>query len=114
MAPNRSTRRSAPVAAACGAIALFFAVARAQADTNDTDQAVESWAIHGQFTNVTQYHPAFRSPYRGTNSLDPGSRGDETVDATLFLGVRLWGGGELWADPEVDQGFGLSQTFGIA
>ncbi|MDE1986957.1 MAG: carbohydrate porin [Alphaproteobacteria bacterium] len=77
-------------------------------------QAMEDWSLHGQATFVEQYHPAFKSPYRGTNSLDPGSRGDETFDATLFAGVRLWDGGEAYINPEVDQGFGLSNTLGIA
>ena len=74
----------------------------------------ETWAIHGQATFVDQYHPAFRSPYRGANSLDPGSRGDETIDMTLFAGVSPWEGGEAWANVEMDQGFGLSGTFGVA
>ena len=56
----------------------------------DVEQGVsENWAIHGQVTIVEQYHPAFRSPYTGTNSLDPGSRGDETFDATGYLGVTI-------------------------
>jgi len=81
----------------------------------DTDMPTpESWAIHGQATFVDQYHPAFHSPYRGANSLDPGSRGDETVDVTLFAGVSPWEGGEAWANVEMDQGFGLSGTFGVA
>lgn len=74
----------------------------------------EAWAIHGQATFVEQYHPAFRSAFRGANSLDPGSRGDETFDATVFAGARPWDGGEAWADLEVDQGFGLSNTLGVA
>ena len=74
----------------------------------------EDWSLHGQTTFVDQYHPAFRSPYRGHNSLDPGSRGNETFDTTLFAGVRLWDGGEAYADPEIDQGFGLSNTVGVA
>ena len=81
----------------------------------DTDMPTpESWAIHGQATFVDQYHPAFHSPYRGANSLDPGSRGNETVDMTLFAGVSPWEGGEAWANVEMDQGFGLSGTFGVA
>lgn len=74
----------------------------------------EDWALHGQSTVIVQYHPAFRSPYRGTNSLDPGSRGNETVNATAYLGARLWDGAEAWANGEIDQGFGLSNTLGIA
>ncbi len=72
------------------------------------------WSVHGQLTFVDQYHPAFRSPYQGGNSLSPKSVGDETFDATAFLGLRLWDGGEIYADPEIDQGFGLSNTLGVA
>jgi high affinity Mn2+ porin len=32
----------------------------------------------------------------------------------LFIGFRPWQGGEFWIDPEIDQGFGLSGTFGVA
>jgi high affinity Mn2+ porin len=78
------------------------------------DDASEDWSLHGQTTFTDQYHPAFTSPYRGQNSLDPGSRGDETFDATLFAGVRLWDGGEAYINPEIDQGFGLDDTLGIA
>lgn len=74
----------------------------------------EDWAIHGQATFIEQYHPAFHSAYRGPNSLDPGSRGNETINATLYAGVRPWEGGEAWADLEMDQGFGLSDTLGVA
>ena len=74
----------------------------------------ENWAIHGQSTFTEFYQPAFRSPYRGPQSLDPGSRGRETWDVTLYGGVRLWQGAEAWVNPEVDQGFGPSNTFGAA
>jgi len=74
----------------------------------------ETYSFHAQFTNVTQFHPSFTSPYRGPNSLDPGNRGNETVDLTLFLGLSPWQGGEIYANPEVDQGFGLSNTLGVA
>jgi high affinity Mn2+ porin len=77
-------------------------------------EGAEEWSLHGQVTHVWLYHPAFPSPYRGPNSLDPGSRGNETFDATLFAGLRIWGGGELYANPEIDQGFGLSNTVGVA
>ena len=36
------------------------------------------------------------------------------MDATLFAGVRLWQGAELWVNPEIDQGFGLADTHGVA
>lgn len=74
----------------------------------------ETWSLHSQMTFTEQYHPALRSLVRGPNSLDPGSRGNETFDLTLFGGARLWRGGEAYADLEVDQGFGLSNTVGLA
>jgi high affinity Mn2+ porin len=89
------------------------AIAAANAPATANDPAPEEWAIHAQATFEDQYHPAFTSPFRGVNSLDPGSRGDETFDFTIYAGVRPWSGGELWVNPEVDQGFGLSDTLGI-
>jgi len=74
----------------------------------------ETWAIHGQSTFTWLLQPAFRSPYRGPHSLSPAANGRETFDATLYAGVRPWPGAEIWINPEVDQGFGLSDTFGVA
>jgi high affinity Mn2+ porin len=84
------------------------------ADEWSTPGIADDWAVHGQATFVDQFHPAFTSPYRGPDSLDPGNRADETIAATLFLGAHLWPGGEIWADPELDQGFGLNDTLGVA
>ena len=67
----------------------------------------DNFAVHGQTTFLEQYDPPFHSPYTGTNSLIP-NQGRETFDATAFLGWRLWDGAELWINPEIDQGFGLS------
>jgi high affinity Mn2+ porin len=60
-----------------------------------------------------QFTPRFRSPYTGTNSLLP-NQGRETWDVTLYAGLRLWSGAEVWVNPEIDQGFGLSNTLGVA
>jgi high affinity Mn2+ porin len=70
--------------------------------------------FHGQTTFVEQAYPAFRSPYEGANSLPGSGMGRETFDATLFVGMRLWQGAELWVDPEIDQGHGLADTHGVA
>ena len=69
--------------------------------------------FHGQATFLEQAYPAFRSPYQGPNSLPGGGQGRETSDASLFAGVRLWRGAELWINPEIDQGFGLANTLGV-
>ena len=75
----------------------------------DTDR----FAIHGQTTLVSQYALPFRAPYGGQNSL-ASNAGRETLDVDLYLGFRPWKGAEIWIDPEIDQGFGLSGTFGVA
>src|SRR5580693_1803549 len=74
----------------------------------------ETWAVHAQSTFTAQYHPGFRSAFRGANSLDPHEQARETFDLTLYAGVRPWPGAEFWFNPEIDQGFGLSNTFGAA
>jgi high affinity Mn2+ porin len=76
----------------------------------DTDRV----NFHGQTTFVEQAYPSFRSPYEGANSLPGTGLGRETFDATLYAGVRLWQGAELWVNPEVDQGFGFADTHGVA
>jgi high affinity Mn2+ porin len=71
-------------------------------------------ALHLQATAVAQAHPAFHSPYSGLNSLQPAAMGRETSDVTLYAGLRLWQGAEFWFNPEINQGFRLSDTHGIA
>jgi high affinity Mn2+ porin len=73
----------------------------------------DNWSVHAQTTFTQQYAFPFHAPYRGPNSLDPAA-GRETWDATFYLGARLWSGAELWVNPEIDQGFGLSGTVGVA
>jgi high affinity Mn2+ porin len=70
--------------------------------------------FHGQTTFVEQAYPTFRSPYEGDNSLPGTGEGRETFDGTLYAGVRLWQGAELWINPEIDQGFGFGNTHGVA
>ena len=72
-----------------------------------------NWSIHAQSTYVQQYAVPFRSPYAGQNSFLSGQT-RETWDATFYVGWRLWRGAELWINPEIDQGFGLSGTVGVA
>ncbi len=77
------------------------------------ERETDDWAVHGQLTFTEQEASNFAAPYRGPNSLTPG-RGKETTDATLYVGRRLWRDGELWINPEIDQGFGLDNTLGVA
>ena len=104
-------RRLAGAAALAGA-SLSGASGWAQT-SGQADAPAQTWAVHGQSTMVEQGVFGFRSPYVGANSLRP-NQGRETFDATLYAGVRPWSGAELWINPEVDQGFGLSGTLGAA
>jgi high affinity Mn2+ porin len=74
----------------------------------------DNWNIHGQATFIEQGYPAFRSPYQGTNSISGKSQVKNTLSATAFIGIRPWDGTEIYVDPELMQGFGLSNTYGVA
>jgi high affinity Mn2+ porin len=96
------------------AIALTLVLPLAGAQAQDTNPAPdEHWALHAQTTFVAQGVTGFHSPYVGPNSLTPHQL-KETFDVTLYAGVQPWKGGELWINPEVDLGFGLSNTLGAA
>ncbi|MGS0741016.1 carbohydrate porin [Glaciimonas sp. GG7] len=88
--------------------------------TNRTEPILKSdvldddWSVHGQFTYVNQGHPRLTAPYSGPNSMTPAAQQASTADATLFLGRRLWSGAQFWLNPEYDQGYGLSNTLGMA
>lgn len=91
------------------------AVAPAEDDSADatTGEAAPRLAMHGQATIVEQATDGFHAPYEGRNSLSA-HIARETLDVTLILGARLWQGAEAWASPEIDQGFGLDDTLGMA
>jgi high affinity Mn2+ porin len=94
---------------------LQLAHANEQQAAGDTQiSAAEDWAVHGQTTFVAQYHPRFPALFSGPNSLTPKNQARETYDLTLYAGLRPWEGGEIWVNPELDQGFGLSTTLGVA
>lgn len=102
--------RSLVVPAVCPVL-FFIAASPARADT--APAPLQDFAIHGQATFTLQAVGGFASPYAGENSLEP-DQAKETFDATLYAGVRPWPGAEVWINPEVDQGFGLSNTLGAA
>ena len=90
-----------------------FAQPETQSSTTSGDSS-SRWELHGQTTYVHQGYPPFDAPYTGANSLTPRGQAKETWSGSAFLGVRLWSGGELYYNPELLQGFGLSETAGAA
>ena len=75
----------------------------------------QTWNFHGQTTIVNQWHQNLNGGSKpdGTNSLSRHSSSAETVDLTLFFGIKLWQGAEFYFNPEIDQGFGISNTLGL-
>lgn len=102
-----------PVVPGGSGIAAQPAPLNSPAQQPAADATVERFAIHGQSTLTVQGTPDFAAPYSGANSLAP-NQVKETIDVTAYLGARLWHGAELWVNPEIDQGFGLSDTLGVA
>ena len=95
----------------------FGATGTATAANTSSDSwpiARDNWNVHGQFTFIEQAYPAFSSPYEGANSLSGANQAKNTVSATAFVGYRPWDGTEIYINPEITQGFGLSFTHGIA
>jgi high affinity Mn2+ porin len=99
------------------AMTAFHRFSQAQELSNEGESSKREeprFDVHFQLTTVTQAHPSFDAPYSGKNSLSPDAEHETTVTSTLYLGARLWKGGEIYANPELSGGSGLSHAFGIA
>jgi high affinity Mn2+ porin len=90
--------------------------ASSAASTFSRTAAPESgdWSIHGQTTFIDQGYGRIRSLYQGPNSLLAKGQVEETWTTTAFIGRKLWDGGEVYFNPELAQGSGLSSTLGLA
>lgn len=84
--------------------------ARAQPDA----RTESPWSLHTQATYVDQFHDSFPSAYEGPYSFTHEREAEHTYSFTFYLDRKLWPGAELIYNPEIFQGHGLSQTFGIA
>jgi high affinity Mn2+ porin len=76
--------------------------------------AAERFAVHFQTTLATQAHPSFSAAYSGQNSMLSGSDAATSVVTDFFFGLRLWRGAEIYFQPEMSGGKGLSSTLGVA
>ena len=74
----------------------------------------ERFAVHFQSTVATQWHPSFSARYSGANSMRPGEESATSIVTDLFAGARLWKGAEVYFQPELAGGRGLSSTLGVA
>jgi high affinity Mn2+ porin len=78
------------------------------------DVTEQRWSFHVQATEVLLGQPGFTSPYVGPNSIEPDDHFRQTTTFDVFLGARVWPGGELYLDAQYYQGFGFANTHGIA
>ena len=96
---------------------LLFAVNTvfAQGDTTSNAQKTDDqrFNLHFQTTYIYQYKPAINAAYTGAHSFEAGEENHNSLTATLYLGARLWKGCELYINPEIAGGSGLSQAFGL-
>ena len=88
-------------------VALGAALAAAPAQAQD-ETAQQSSGLWLQSTYNWQQHDRLRSPYASPNSLQPGRERMYTFSATLMGGLRVWDGGELYANAELVQGVPFS------
>jgi high affinity Mn2+ porin len=70
--------------------------------------------ISGQANIISQWHPAFPSPYQGRNSLSPEAQDASSRVLTLYTGLRLTGTAELLCDVQETGGHGIGEAFGLA
>lgn len=77
--------------------------------------ALPDWFnVFGQATIITQGHGPFHAAYTGPNSLSPFAEVDTSETATLFLGMRVLPGTDVYFDPEIAGGIGFSNVTGVA
>ena len=67
-----------------------------------------------QATVIEQGHYRFPARYDGPESMRHGADAERTFSLSLLVDRRLWRGAELVYNPEIFQGHGLSDTFGVA
>src|ERR1700719_2282075 len=70
--------------------------------------------ISGQANIISQWHPAFPSPYQGKNSLSPQAQDATSRVLTLYTGLRLTGTEELLCDVQETGGHGIGEALGLA
>jgi high affinity Mn2+ porin len=84
------------------------------ASAQDSAKIERRFNLHFQTTYIFQCKPSFHSPYEGSNSLFGKEERQNSITVTLYLGAKLWGDAELYVNPEIAGGSGLSGALGMA
>jgi high affinity Mn2+ porin len=97
------------------AFCLSAASARAADLAASTQTATDArWTLHYQATVIENGDARFTAPYSGPNSIQPNPQHAVSITSTLFMGVRLLPGTELYLNPELGGGRGISGATGVA
>ncbi len=103
------------VALAAPAIHVVAQTSEAGKDISVPDSTHTSRVnLHFQTTYIYQYQPAFSAAYSGQNSMKNVVDKENSITATLNLGIKLWKGAEFYINPEIAGGSGLSGAYGLA
>ena len=70
--------------------------------------------LSGQANFISQWHPAFHSPYQGKNSLTPEAQDATSRVLTLYTGLRVTNTTEFLCDVQETGGHGLGEALGVA
>jgi hypothetical protein len=70
--------------------------------------------LSGQANFISQWHPAFHSPYQGPDSLTPQAQDASSRVLTLFTGLRISSTTEFLCDIQETGGHGIGQALGLA
>jgi high affinity Mn2+ porin len=95
-------------------LAFFPSVARAEGGGDADKTERRFFSLHFQQTTVTQGHPPFDAPYSGVNSMQADSETATSITSTLYGGLALWPGAEIYLNPELSGGGGISSAHGMA
>jgi high affinity Mn2+ porin len=75
----------------------------------------DDFSVHAQTTVIGQANAPFPAAYNGANSLDPGFQARDTLSVTGYFGYKdPYEGTEFYYNPEPFQGFGITNTHGLA
>lgn len=74
----------------------------------------DHWWLSGQANFISQWHPSFRSPYEGKNSLSPEAQDATSRVLTLFTGWKANQSTEFLCDLQETGGTALGAALGVA
>ena len=97
----------------CVSMAILTTICGINLFAEDSNTSIETWNMHFQSTYINETKPSFNANYSGQNSLSPNYEHSWTFSNTLYLGAKVWDGGEIYLNPEAFSGQSLSDLHGL-